>query len=184
MADLTGRKLGDYILREKIGDGGHGEVYRAEHRVLKRVAVVKVLHEERQRAPHAEERFLREAQLASQLRHPSAAHVYDFGVADEDGLLWIAMEFVDGITLADWLATHGPMSPAELMPFFDRLAEVVDAMHQGGIVHRDLKPSNVMVIESKGLSSQGMLIPKLLDFGIAKGNVAGLAEDQEPVVPA
>jgi eukaryotic-like serine/threonine-protein kinase len=103
MANLAGRKLGDYTLREKIGDGGHGDVYRAEHRVLKRVAVVKVLNEKRQCADNAEARFLREAQLASQLRHPYAAQVYDYGVAEEDGLCWLAMEFVDGVTLAHWL---------------------------------------------------------------------------------
>src|ERR1044071_3828333 len=107
MADLSGRRLGDYILREKIGDGGNGDVYRAEHRVLRRVAVVKVMNEERQCTDHAEARFLREAQLASQLRHPNTAHVYDFGVADEDGLMWIAMEFVDGVTLDEWLDAHG-----------------------------------------------------------------------------
>src|SRR5579862_9554187 len=113
MADLSGRKLGDYILRSKIGDGGNGEVYSAEHLELRRVAVVKVMNEERRWADNAPARFRREAQLASQLRHPNAAHVYDFGVADEDGLMWIAMELVDGITLADWLEAHGPMSLAE-----------------------------------------------------------------------
>ena len=182
MANLAGRKLGDYTLREKIGDGGHGDVYRAEHRVLKRVAVVKVLNEKRQCADNAEARFLREAQLASQLRHPYAAQVYDFGVADEDGLCWLAMEFVDGVTLAHWLHAHGPMTLEELVPFVECLAEVIDATHQSGIVHRDLKPSNVMVIESMGLVSQGKRIPKLIDFGIAKGRV--FAEgDEQPVAP-
>jgi serine/threonine protein kinase len=80
MADLSGRILGDYILREKIGDGGYGDVYRADHRLLKRVAVVKVLNGERQCSQDAKVRFLLEAQLASQLRHPYAAHVYDSGL--------------------------------------------------------------------------------------------------------
>jgi WD40 repeat protein/serine/threonine protein kinase len=184
MEDLSGRILGDYALREKIGDGGYGDVYRAEHLVLRRVAVVKVLNEERQCADHGASRFLREAQLASQLRHTNAAHVYDFGVDDEDRLMWIAMEFVDGITLADWLTAHGPMSLGELVPFFEQLAEVVDAMHQARIIHRDLKPSNVMVIESKGPASEGKLVPKLLDFGIAKGTVASIAEDEPVEVPS
>jgi serine/threonine protein kinase/WD40 repeat protein len=177
MADLVGRKLGDYTLRGKIGIGGHGDVYLAEHRVLKRVAVVKVLNEERQCADNAGARFLREAQLASQLRHPFAAQVYDFGVAEEDGVCWLAMEFVDGVTLAHRLSAHGPMSLRELVPFVERLADVIDATHQCGIVHRDLKPSNVMVIEIKGV-----LIPKLLDFGIAKGRLL-LEDDEQPVVP-
>lgn len=165
MGELTGRTVGDYILREQIGDGGYGDVYRAEHQVLMRVAVVKVLNKKRQEDDHAGARFLREARLASQLSHTNATHVYDFGVAEEDGLMWIAMEFVDGLTLAAWLAAHGPMTFDELVPFFERLAEVVDAMHQCGIVHRDLKPSNIMVIESNAPSSQGTLIAAVFDAG-------------------
>ena len=177
MAVLSGRILGDYILREKIGDGGFGDVYRAQHRVLKRVAVVKVLNEERRCSQDAEERFLREAQLASKLRHDYAAHIYDFGVATEDGVLWIAMELVEGVTLREWLKTHGPMDLEEFVPFFKCVAEVVDAAHAAGIVHRDLKPSNVMVMER-----DGQRFPKLLDFGIAKGDVMPLVEDDAPVV--
>jgi WD40 repeat protein/serine/threonine protein kinase len=176
MADLSGRILGDYILRAKIGGGGYGDVYRAEHLVLMRVAVVKVLNETLQCRHDAKVQFLREAQLASQLRHPYAAHVYDFGVADEDGPPWIAMEFVEGVTLAEWLEKQGPMGLEELVPFFEYVAEVVHTAHAAGIVHRDLKPSNVMVMERNGL-----LVPKLLDFGIAKGRVAPLVEDEEPV---
>jgi serine/threonine protein kinase/DNA-binding beta-propeller fold protein YncE len=176
MADLSGRVLGDYILREKIGGGGYGDVYRADHRLLKRVAVVKVLNGERQCSHDAKVRFLLEAQLASQLRHPYAAHVYDFGVTDEDGLHWIAMELVDGVTLGEWLEKHGPMGLEELVPFFEYVSEVVHAAHSAGIIHRDLKPSNVMVMERNGL-----LVPKLLDFGVAKGRVAPLVEDEEPI---
>jgi eukaryotic-like serine/threonine-protein kinase len=176
MADVSGRILGDYILRAKIGGGGYGDVYRAEHRLLKRVAVVKVLNEKLQCSHDAKVRFLREAQLASQLRHPCAAHVYDFGAANEDDLLWIAMEFVDGVTLGEWLQKHGSMGLEEFVPFFEDMAEALHAAHVAGIVHRDLKPSNVMVMER-----QGRLVPKLLDFGIAKGQVAPLVEDGEPI---
>ncbi len=175
MAVLSGRTLGDYILREKIGDGGFGDVYRAQHRVLKRVAVVKVLNEERRCSPDAKERFLREAQLASKLRHPYAAHIYDCGVANDDGVLWIAMELVEGGTLREWLKKHGPMDLETFVTFFEHVAEVVHAAHAAGIVHRDLKPSNVMVMERKGLP-----VPKLLDFGIAKGDVTPLVEDDAP----
>jgi WD40 repeat protein/serine/threonine protein kinase len=178
---LIGRELGDYKLRARIGGGGNGVVYRAEHLVLRRVAVVKVLNQEAQCAENGEARFLREAQLASQLSHDNAARVYDFGVADEDGLMWLAMEFVDGVTLADWLEAHGPMSLAEAVQFFGPLLKAVDAAHRCGIVHRDLKPSNVMVVVSKDLDSEGELVAKLIDFGIAKGTPARLIEDDEPV---
>ncbi|MEO7731545.1 MAG: protein kinase [Kofleriaceae bacterium] len=182
MADLSGRVLGDYVLREKLGNGGYGEVYRAEHLELRRVAVIKVMNEARRwKDDTAAARFRREAQFASQLRHPNAAHVYDFGVAvieggdddDDDEVMWIAMEFVDGCSFASFLELHGPMSLGEAVQFFEPLLKAVDAAHQCGIVHRDLKPSNVMVVESEGVP-----VPKLIDFGIAKGTVASIAEDE------
>src|SRR6185503_17112518 len=161
--DLCGRTLGDFVLREQIGEGGCGTVYRCTQRQLERDAVVKVLREPRRRNDDAPLRFLREAQLASRLDHPYAAHVYAFGVERDDGLRWIAMELVQGITLDEWLRKHGPMSLEQFVPFFQCVAEVIDAAHERGIVHRDLKPSNVMVMKRGG-----RLLPKLLDFGIAK----------------
>jgi WD40 repeat protein/serine/threonine protein kinase len=163
LSDLCGRTLGDYLLIEPIGEGGCGAVYRAEQPLLKRAVVVKVLHQELRHDEVERQRFTREAQLLSRLHHPYAAHVYAFGIAAEDGLPWIAMELVHGITLKHWLATHGPMPLEQFVPFFERIAQVVQAAHERGIVHRDLKPSNVMVVEDAD-----HLIPKLLDFGIAK----------------
>ncbi|HEX8113025.1 MAG TPA: serine/threonine-protein kinase [Kofleriaceae bacterium] len=160
--ELSGRRLGEFTLREQIGEGGCAVVYRCEQPQLRRSAVVKVLHERGQRSDAALDRFRREAQLASQLDHPYAAHVYAFGDED-DGLFWIAMELVQGIALDNWLEVHGPMPLAQFVPFFECVADVVHAAHERGIVHRDLKPSNVMVIERNG-----RLFPKLLDFGIAK----------------
>jgi WD40 repeat protein/serine/threonine protein kinase len=161
--ELSGRSLGEYVLRERLDAGGFGTVYRCEQPLLGREAVIKVLH---RRLCHQDvllQRFLREAQLASRLDHPYAAHVYGFGVEEADGLLWIAMEFVHGITLKHWLRDRGPMSLAQFVPFFEYVAEVVQTAHERGIVHRDLKPSNVMVIERAG-----RLLPKLLDLGVAK----------------
>jgi serine/threonine-protein kinase len=167
MADLSGRTLGDFVLREKLAEGGCGAVYRAEQPALKREVVVKVLHPRLEGDGVALARFKCEAQLASRLDHPYAAHVHAFGTieaeGEEAGLRWIAMELVQGITLGDWLKTRGPMSLAEFVPFFECVAEVVHAAHERGIIHRDLKPSNIMVIERGG-----RLFPKLLDFGIAK----------------
>ncbi|HEX2686404.1 MAG TPA: protein kinase, partial [Kofleriaceae bacterium] len=131
--------------------------------MLGREAVVKVLNHQLRHQDVQLQRFLREAQLASRLDHPYAAHVYAFGAEEEDGLLWIAMEFVHGITLKRWLRDRGPMPLAQFVPFFEHVAEVVQTAHERGIVHRDLKPSNVMVIERAG-----RLLPKLLDFGVAK----------------
>src|SRR5436190_22511214 len=108
--DLSGRTLGEFRLRALIGEGGYGQVYLAEQPALEREVVVKVLREDRG-SPGARERFLREARLAAQLRHPYAAQVYAFGTAFGGSLLWIAMELVQGVSLADWLAEHGRMPP-------------------------------------------------------------------------
>ncbi|HEX4417285.1 MAG TPA: protein kinase [Kofleriaceae bacterium] len=162
MADLSGRTLGEFILREPIGRGGFGTVYRAEQPLLEREVVVKVLHEEHGDSV-SRERFMREARLAAQLRHPHAVHVYTFGAADDGRLLWIAMERVQGVSLSDWLKQHGPMPLELFVPFFDDVCDVVDAAHDKGLLHRDLKPSNIMVVRCKG-----RLIPKLLDLGIAR----------------
>ena len=161
--ELCGRTVGEFVLRARIGEGAFGVVYRCEQPLLGREAVVKVLHGRLRTRPVMVQRFLREARLASRLDHPYAAHVYAFGFEKDDGLLWIAMEMVHGTPLDRWLRERGPMPIGQLVPFFERIAEVVQTGHERGIVHRDLKPSNVMVIERAG-----RLLPKLLDFGIAK----------------
>jgi serine/threonine protein kinase/WD40 repeat protein len=161
---LTGRVLGEFTVGDKLGEGGHGVVYRAEQRTLGREAVVKILRARHGTSEVRVQRFLREAQLASRLDHPFAAHIYAFG-AEPDGVLWIAMELVRGTTLRKVLDAQpgGHLPLARLVPLLDGLCEVVHTAHEQGIVHRDLKPENVMV-----LSRAGRLLPKLLDLGIAK----------------
>jgi len=127
--ELSGRKIGEYVLREALDEGGFGTVYRCDQPILGREAVIKVLHRKLRSYDAQLQRFLREAQLASRLDHPYAAHVYAFGVEEKDGLLWIAMEFVQGITLKHWLRDHGPMPLAQFVPFFELVAEVVQTAH-------------------------------------------------------
>jgi WD40 repeat protein/serine/threonine protein kinase len=160
--ELQGRVLGDFLLGEVLGQGGCGVVYRAEQRTLARPAVVKVVQRAMATRLDVSERFVREARLASRFDHPYAAHVYAFGV-EHDGLMWIAMEFVDGTPLGQLIQQSGPLAVDRFVPLFERLCEVVQSAHDQGIVHRDIKPSNVMVIERAG-----RLMPKLLDFGIAR----------------
>src|SRR5438105_2823492 len=160
---LVGRTLGEFVLRERIGEGGFGAVYRASQPALDREAVIKVLHASLHASKAATERFLREAKLASKLDHPYAAHIYAFG-AEQDGELWIAMEHVRGTPLDQVLKLQGPLPLERFVPLLDRICEVVHTAHEQGIVHRDLKPANVMV-----LARARRLLPKLLDFGIAKG---------------
>src|SRR2546423_4465202 len=172
---LVGRTLGEFVLRERIGEGGFGAVDRAIQPGLDREAVIKVLHARLHASRAATERFLREAKLASKLDHPYAAHIYAFG-AEQDGELWIAMELVRGTPLDQVLKIQGPLSLERFVPLLDRICEVVHTAHEQGIVHRDLKPANVMV-----LARAGRLLPKLLDFGIAKlasADSGGVATDE------
>jgi WD40 repeat protein len=159
---LLGAQLGEFVIRERLGEGGFGVVYRAAQPALDREAVIKVLHTRLRAAAVLTDRFLREAKLASKLDHPYAAHVYAFG-AQPDGALWIAMELVRGTPLDEVLRVQGPIPLERLVPLLERICEVVQTAHDQGIVHRDIKPANVMV-----LARAGRLLPKLLDFGIAK----------------
>ncbi len=172
MVKLEGRTLGEFTVRERIGEGGFAVVHRAEQPALEREAVVKALHTHHAKRPEVAQRFLREARLASRLDHPYAAHVYAFG-AEPDDTLWIAMELVRGTPMDRLLAEQGPLPLDKLVPLFERICEVVQTAHDRGIVHRDIKPGNVMV-----LSRAGRLLPKLLDFGIAR-----VLEDSVPAQP-
>jgi formylglycine-generating enzyme required for sulfatase activity/WD40 repeat protein/serine/threonine protein kinase len=160
---ITGRVLGEFIVREKLGEGGFGQVYRAEQLTLGREAVIKVLHKELTSDSAVVERFVQEARLASSLEHPYVAHIYAFGV-EQDALMWIAMEYVRGTPLDRLLHTQGALPLERFVPVLEKICEVVQTAHEMGIIHRDIKPANVMVI-----SRAGRLLPKLLDFGIAKG---------------
>ncbi len=159
---LVGRTFGEFVVREPMSSGGFGMVFRAEQPALAREAVIKVLHTRLLDSETTVQRFLREARLASRLDHPYAAHTYAFGV-EPDGVLWIAMELVRGTPLDRLLAAQGPIPLERFLPLLERICEVVHTAHEQGIVHRDLKPGNVMV-----LARAGRLLPKLLDFGIAK----------------
>ena len=167
---LIGRTLGEFVVREPLSSGGFGLVFRAEQPGLGRQAVIKVLHTDLLQRATIVQRFLREARMASRLDHPYAAHTYAFG-AESDGVLWIAMEMVRGTPLDALLRAQGPLPLERFVPLIERICEVVHTAHEQGIVHRDLKPANVMV-----LSRAGRLLPKLLDFGIAKIEGEPIAE--------
>ena len=158
-----GRRLGCFVLRERFDQGGFGAIYLADQPPLGRQVVVKVLHQRADVGAAALVRFDREAKLASKLDHPFSAHIYASGI-EPDGLIWISMELVRGVTLKRWLDQHGGRMPLDvLVPLFERICNVVQVAHERGIVHRDIKPANVMVVERAG-----ELLPKLVDFGLAK----------------
>ncbi len=141
---------------ELIGPGGMGTVYKARHRELDRPVAVKVLHAHLQQDPSFEERFVREARTMARLDHPNIVRVYDFG--NREGINYLVMEFVDGVTLRQTMAAGG-LSPSEALAMVPRICEALQYAHDQGVVHRDVKPENIL------LDRSGVL--KIADFGLA-----------------
>src|SRR5687768_1229586 len=154
---LVGKKIGRYRLTAKLGEGGMGVVYRAEDEALRRTVAIKVLALDKLADAERKRRLLQEARAASALNHPNIITVYDIGSAD--GVDFIAMEYVEGRTLGEILATES-LPLAEKLTFALRISEALAAAHARGIIHRDLKPGNIMA------SREGQI--KVLDFGLAK----------------
>ncbi|MFH1532571.1 MAG: serine/threonine-protein kinase [Pseudomonadota bacterium] len=164
----TGKLIGQvfagrYRIDELIGRGGMGHVFRALHTTMNKVVALKVLSSQMAVDPENVQRFEREAAAASELRHPNTIHMFDFGTSDQ-GELYLAMEFLNGRTLAKCLAEDGPFSPARACRVFRQLMESLEEAHSRGIIHRDLKPENVFITDIH--RSEDFV--KVLDFGIAK----------------
>ena len=148
-----------------------GQVYLAEHVKMKRKSAVKVLHQGMVHDPDAISRFNREASNASQIQHPNVAAIYDFGETPE-GLIYLAMEFVDGEPLTKIIERHGALTAARAADIGEQVASALEAAHDMGIIHRDLKPDNIMIARGRA----GEDVAKVVDFGIAK---AMEADDQK-----
>src|SRR5215472_1114215 len=160
----TGMRLGRYEIRSKLGAGGMGEVYLAEDTRLHRKVALKVLpadlasHRDRMR------RFEQEATAAAALNHPNIATIHEIG--ESDGVHFIAMEFIEGVTLREKIHRE-QAEPRKLLRYLQQVAEGLAKAHAAGIVHRDLKPDNVMITRDG--------YAKILDFGLAK-----LTEQTQP----
>ena len=158
---IDARRLGQYVLREKLGSGGMGEVYRAEHALLRRPCAIKLIRPEKAGDPATLERFEREVQATAALTHPNTVQVYDYGRAD-DGTFYYVMEYLPGVTLAQLVAAEGPLPPARAVHLLRQVCGALAEAHAAGLVHRDVKPGNILVSERGGRAD----VAKLLDFGL------------------
>jgi len=170
--NLVGQIIADrYHIVQKLGEGGMGQVYLSQHVRMKRKSAVKVMNPGMVHDHDAISRFNREAENASQIAHPNVAAIYDFGETS-DGLIYLAMEFIEGDALTKILKTHGALPAGRAASIAKQVADGLSAAHDLGIVHRDLKPDNIMI--AKGREAQDQV--KIVDFGIAK---AMQADDQK-----
>jgi len=165
---MIGRVIaGRYRLIEKLGQGGMGAVYKGQHVKINRLTAIKVLTSELVSNQEFIARFQREAEMASQIDHPNAVAIYDFGEA-EDGLIYIAMEFVNGKPLSAILKKDGTLGLERVVRIAKQAAEALSAAHNLGIIHRDFKPDNIMICDKPGRPDW----VEVVDFGIAKRAVA------------
>jgi len=177
---LLGATLADrYTIVDRVGAGGMGTVYRAEQAPLGREVALKVLRKELGRDAETVARFTREARLLSQLRHPNTVAILDFGQSEE-GLLYLAMELLEGEMLSARLRQRGALPVEEAVRIAAGVLRSLDEAHARGIVHRDLKPDNIYLARVHGRPEDAEVV-KVVDFGIAKIRDGELAQGLDPV---
>ncbi|MBN9522903.1 serine/threonine protein kinase [bacterium] len=157
------RALGSYHLLRRIGGGGMGEVYLAEHRFLKRPCAVKLIRPESAGDPRARARFEREVRMTATLSHPNTVEVYDYGRAP-NGAYYYVMEYLPGLTLEDLVDRYGALPPGRVVYLLRQVCLALREAHGIGLIHRDLKPSNVIAAHRGGADD----VAKLLDFGLVR----------------
>jgi serine/threonine protein kinase len=161
-----GLVLGEYVILDKIATGGMGQVFKAEHRRMRRLVAVKLLPTSAMESPDAVRRFYREVQAAAQLSHPNIVTAYD--ASEFEGVHYLAMEYVDGRDLGRVVKEHGPLSVQWAVDYVIQAAKGLEYAHAQGIVHRDVKPGNLL------LDTNGTV--KILDMGLARLNPHELGE--------
>jgi tRNA A-37 threonylcarbamoyl transferase component Bud32 len=157
------KQLGQYRLGERIGTGGMGDVFLAEHEMLKRPCVVKLIRPDRVGDEKTLARFQREVQATAHLSHWNTVEILDYG-RTEDGTLYYVMEYLPGMSLAEMVGKHGPLPPERVLYLLLQACDALREAHQAGLVHRDIKPENIVVAQRGGVYD----VAKLLDFGLVE----------------
>lgn len=161
---LIGKRiLGDYLIEKKIGQGGMGAILLAKQESLERYTALKIILPKFSSNENVVKRFFREVKLTSRLEHPNIVTIYNFGKSRE-GILFVAMEYLDGVNLDSIVRKQGPLPPERAIPIAAQIASALSEAHAKGVIHRDLKPSNIMLVKRGGMAD----FAKVLDFGIAK----------------
>ena len=166
---MIGRTVGNYVISAKVGQGGMGVVYRAEHPQISRAVAIKVLHPGADRNPELVHRFFNEARAATQIRNEHVVEVLDFGELAPEHMPYLVMEWLDGQSLGSLLLAETKLPVARASHVLRGIVRALKAAHAKGVVHRDLKPDNVFLVPRDGDSE----LVKVLDFGIAKLMAAG-----------
>ena len=173
-AELKLKRLGQYTLEEKIGEGGMGVVYRARHALLRRDTAVKLLLPDRA-DPASIARFEREVCLTCQLTHPNTIQVYDYGHTP-DGIFYYAMEFLRGLNLHELIARFGPQPEGRVIHILAQVCDSLAEAHALGLIHRDIKPANIFLCHRGGVAD----CVKVLDFGLVREYRAGDSKGTNP----
>jgi serine/threonine-protein kinase len=157
------RKLGRYRLKKKLGAGGMGEVYLAEHVLLKQPCAIKLIRPERAGDPSQLRRFEREVQATARLKHWNTVQIYDYGHA-ADGTFYYVMEYLPGVSLEEAVRRDGPLPAARVVHLLRQVCAALHEAHAAGLIHRDIKPANIIACERGGVPD----VAKLLDFGLVQ----------------
>jgi serine/threonine-protein kinase len=157
------RQLGQYKLKQLLGAGGMGEVYLAEHQLMKRPCAIKLIRPEKAGDPKVLARFEREVQATARLSHWNTIDIFDYGRAD-DGTFYYVMEYLPGMNLGEIVRRFGPMPPSRAIHLVRQACDALQEAHDVGLLHRDLKPANLFAAVRGGFYD----VAKLLDFGLAK----------------
>jgi len=165
---LIGQTIGNYLVTQKLGEGGMGAVYLAEHPSIGKKVALKVLHSEFSSNQEVAARFFHEAKSVNDIGHPNIVDIVDFGIIQAGGgreqLVYFIMEYLAGTTLSQVIRSEAPLPPERALTIALQVADALSASHKCGIVHRDLKPDNIILLQ-RGRERDFV---KLLDFGIAK----------------